>query len=413
MLLNIMAFPIFSLIRERIMINNVRQKNSLFKMMWLAIYGVGLCFGEMSLAADMPPVIKIGHAGPLTGVLAHVGKENENGVRLAIEEINATGGVLVNGVKYQLALVPEDDKADPAVAVEAAKRLVAAGVVGVIGHLNSGSSIAAKPVYAMASVAQISPASTNPKYTQEGQKSLGGFVTSFRVVANDTLQGKALVNYASAAMQIKRIALIDDGTDYGKGLADQVEQTARDQGVQVVGRLSVSWEDLDFEEVIKNLTKDKPEVVFFGGVDDTAAGIAIQMKAMGTSAKLMSGDGTCTGRFIEIAKEAADVLICSEAGAPLEKLPQGVAFAQKYKERFRMPMQIYGALAYDATYALVEAIKRANQNDRDSLLINMPSISYEGVSGLVKFQPDGERENAPISIYQVSNGKKLFLTTLQ
>src|SRR5574341_1724790 len=211
---------------------------------------------------DAPPsgatVIKIGQVSPLTGPQAHLGKDNDNGARLAIEEMNAKG-VTLGGAKVKFELVSEDDQADPKTGTIVAQKLVDAKVAGVIGHLNSGTTIPASKIYHAAGIPQISPSATNPKYTQQGYRG------AFRVMANDVQQGKVLGEYAVGKLAAKKIAIIDDRTAYGQGLADEFEKAAKAGGAQIVAREFTNDKATDFAAILTTLKALKPEVIFFGG----------------------------------------------------------------------------------------------------------------------------------------------------
>jgi branched-chain amino acid transport system substrate-binding protein len=168
-------------------------------------------------------VVKIGHVGPLTGPIAHLGKDNENGARLAIDDLNERK-VKIGGQEIKFELLPEDDASDPKQGTAVAQKLVDAKVAGVIGHLNSGTTIPASKIYHDAGIAQISPSATNPKYT------LQGFNTTFRVVAHDGQLGGTLGRYAVAQLKGKSIAIIDDRTAYGQGVADEFEKAVKAAG---------------------------------------------------------------------------------------------------------------------------------------------------------------------------------------
>src|SRR6476661_817091 len=167
--------------------------------------------------------VKIGTASPLTGPQAHIGIDIRNGVQLGVDDANAAG-VEIGGRKVKLELIAEDDEANPTKAQTVAQKFVDAKVVAVVGHFNSGASIPASKVYSDAGIPQISPSSTNPKYT------LQGFKTTFRVVANDLQQGKVLGEYAVKKLGAKSVAIIDDRTAYGQGLADEVEKAVKASG---------------------------------------------------------------------------------------------------------------------------------------------------------------------------------------
>jgi branched-chain amino acid transport system substrate-binding protein len=350
-------------------------------------------------------VIKIGHVAPLTGGIAHLGKDNENGARLAVDEINAAGGLEVGGKKYKLELLAEDDKADPKEGTLAAQKLVDAGVVAVVGHLNSGTTIPASKIYADANVVQVSPSATNPKYTEQG------FKTAFRVVANDNQQGAVLANYAATEMKAKTIAIVDDRTAYGQGLADVVEKVAKEKGVKVVAREFATDKTTDFNAILTKIRAAKPDVVMYGGMDATAGPMAKQMKQLGIKSKLLAGDGVCSPEFIKLAGDAADILTCSMAGEAVEKLAKGEEFKAKYKAKFNSDVQVYAPYAYDAVYVIAEAIKRAGKVDKAAIVAAMPATNYTGVTGQIAFDEKGDIKNGAISMFNVKDGKLNYIST--
>lgn len=356
-------------------------------------------------AAAPAEVIKIGHVAPLTGGIAHLGKDNENGARMAVDEINAAGGLDVGGKKYKLELLAEDDKADPKEGTLAAQKLVDAGVVAVVGHLNSGTSIPASKIYADANVVQVSPSATNPKLTEQG------FKTTFRVVANDNQQGSVLANYAATEMKAKTIAIVDDRTAYGQGLADVVEKVAKEKGLKVVAREFATDKTTDFNAILTKIRAAKPDVVMYGGMDATAGPMAKQMKQLGIKSKLLAGDGVCSPEFIKLAGDAADILTCSMAGEAVEKLAKGEEFKAKYKAKFNQDVQIYSPYSYDAVYVIADAIKRAGKVDKAAIVAAMPATNYTGVTGQIAFDEKGDIKNGAISMFSVKDGKLNYIST--
>ena len=362
---------------------------------------------EAPKAAPAPAVVKIGHVAPLTGGIAHLGKDNENGARMAVDEINAAGGVDAGGTKVKLELVAEDDKADPKEGTLAAQKLVDAGVVAVVGHLNSGTSIPASKIYSDASITQISPSATNPRYTEQG------FKTTFRVVANDNQQGAVLANFAATEMKAKTIAIIDDRTAYGQGLADVVERVAKEKNLKVVAREFTNDKATDFNAILTKVRAAKPDVVMYGGMDATAGPMAKQMKQLGIKAPLLAGDGVCSPEFIKLAGDAAGVLTCSMAGEAVEKLAKGADFTAKYKAKFNQDVQVYSPYSYDAVYVIADAIKRAGKADRAAITAAMPATNYPGVTGTIAFDEKGDIKGGAISMFNVKEGKLNYLSTVR
>ncbi len=351
-------------------------------------------------------VVKIGHAGPLTGGIAHLGKDNENGARLAVEEIN-TQGLTIDGRKIRLQLDAQDDAADPKVGTEVAEKFVDDHVVAVVGHLNSGVSIPASKIYSDAGIVQISPSSTNPGYTKQG------FKTTYRVVATDAQQGPALANYATKALGAKRIAIVDDSTVYGAGLADEFAKTVQASGAKIVARETTNDKATEFEAILRKIKRVQPDVIMFGGMDATGGPFTKQAAALGIRAKILGGDGVCTDKVGELAGTAVQNLVCSEAGLALSKMDKGADFEKKYVDRFHTPVQIYAPFTYDAVYVIVDAMKRANSIEAPKVLAAMPSTDYNGVIGHIAFDDKGDLKESAITLYDFKAGKKAVLDVVK
>ena len=375
--------------------------------LWTVVIAALALAGCKPGGADQGPVIRIGSVAPLTGEIAHLGKDNENGARMAVDDINAAGGVKLGDKTYRLELLGEDDKADPKEGTLAAQKLVDEGVVAVVGHLNSGTSIPASRIYADANVVQVSPSSTNPKYT------LQGFRTTYRVLANDNQQGSVLANFAAEDMKAKRVAIVDDRTQYGQGLADVFERVIKDKGVDVIDREFTTNKATDFNAILTKIRSMKPDLLMFGGMDSVAAPMAKQMKELGMKAPMLAGDGSCDPSFISIAGDASGVLTCSMAGRAIEKMPKGDDFAKRYKAKFGTEVKLYSPYSYDAVYAIVDALKRAGRPDRQALVEAMPKTSIDGVTGHIEFDEHGDLKNGEISVYTVRDAKLNLLASFR
>ncbi|MFL9892451.1 amino acid/amide ABC transporter substrate-binding protein, HAAT family [Burkholderia sp. WP9] len=360
----------------------------------------------VSAPAIEATIVKIGHAAPLTGGIAHLGKDNENGARLAVEEIN-TQGLTIDGHKIQLVLDAQDDAADPKTGTAVAQKLVDDHVVAVVGHLNSGVSIPASKIYSDASIVQISPSSTNPAYTQQG------FKTTYRVVATDAQQGPALADYATKALGAKRIAVVDDATAYGKGLADEFAKTVQASGAKIVAREATNDRATDFRAILTKIKSVQPDVIMFGGMDATGGPFTKQAAALGIRAKILGGDGVCTDKVGELAGTAVQNLVCSEAGLALSKMDKGADFEKKYEDRFHTPVQIYAPFTYDAVYVIVDAMKRANSIEAPKVLAAMPSTDYNGLIGHIAFDDKGDLKEGAITLYDFKDGKKTVLDVVK
>ncbi|MBU1664088.1 MAG: branched-chain amino acid ABC transporter substrate-binding protein [Gammaproteobacteria bacterium] len=350
-------------------------------------------------------VIKIGSVAPLTGPQTHIGKDNENGARLAVDEINAKG-LELGGKKVTLELFGEDDQAEPKTATIVAQKLVDAGVVAVIGHLNSGTTIPASKIYHDAGIPQISPSATAVAYTAQG------YNTAYRVMANDAQQGKALGQFAVNKMGAKRIAIIDDRTAYGQGLAGEFEKAATAAGGEIVAHEFTNDRATDFNAILTSIKGKTPDLVFFGGMDPQGGPMARQLKRLGLTAKLLGGDGLQNANFVKLAGADAEGVVASSPGLPIDSMPGGPEFRKKFEAKYGV-IQVYAPYAYDAVYALVEAMKRANSAEPAKVLAELPKTDLRGVSGPIKFDAKGDTQGGAITLYEVKNGAWQVLETVK
>ena len=382
------------------------MKSAIAAAATLVLFGCGKG-GDKTAATPVDGVeVKIGHVAPLTGPIAHLGKDNENGARLAIEEINKSG-LTIDGKKVVLTLVPEDDAEDPKTATQVAQKLVDAKVVGVVGHLNSGTSIPASKIYSDAGITQVSPSATNPDFTNQG------FKTTYRLVATDAQQGPALANYVVNTLKAKTVAIIDDSTQYGKGLADEFEKTIKAAGVKVVTREASNNKATDFKAILTKVKGKKPDVIMYGGMDATGGPLTKQAAELGIKAKVVGGDGMCTEKLAELAGDAVINVTCSEAGMALSKMAQGADFQKRYKERFNADVQIYAPFTYDAVYVLVDSMKRANSADPAKILAAMPDTKMNGLVGNIAFDNKGDMKEGVITLYDFKDKKKTVLDVIK
>jgi branched-chain amino acid transport system substrate-binding protein len=364
----------------------------------LAAFG---CLGNSAMAQEQ--VVKIGHVGPVSGAIAHLGKDNEYGARLAIEELNAKG-VSIGGKKIKFELVAEDDAADPKQGTAAAQKLVDAKISGVIGHLNSGTTIPASKIYSDAGIPQISPSATNPKYTRQGYK------TAFRVVADDVHLGGTLGRYAVKELKGKSIAVIDDRTAYGQGVAEEFEKAVKAAGGNLIGHEFTTDKSTDFMPILTTLKGKKPDIIFFGGMDAVGGPMLKQMKSLGITAKFMGGDGICTTELVKLAGDAmADgQVICAEAGGVDGALKKGMDdFGVKFKKRFNDDVKLYSPYVYDAVNVMVDAMQRAKSTEPAKYLPELAKTSgYKGVTGTIAFDAKGDIKNGALTLYTYKAGKR-------
>ncbi len=371
----------------------------------LPIVAAAVAFvGGTASAQDM--VVKIGHVAPTSGGIAHLGKDNENGARMAIDELNAKG-VTIGGKKAKFELLAEDDAGDPKQGTAAAQKLVDAKVNGVIGHLNSGTSIPASKIYSDAGIPQISPSATNPKFTRNGYK------TTFRVVADDVHLGGTLGKYAVKQLKGKSIAVIDDRTAYGQGVADEFEKGVKGSGGKTVAREFTNDKATDFTAILTSIKAKKPDIVFFGGMDAVAGPMLRQMKQLGINAKFMGGDGICSGELPKLAAGtmADDQVVCAEAGGIDSKDAAAVKsmtdFKAKFKTKFNADVQIYSPYVYDALNLMVAAMVKAGSAEPAKYLpVLAKTEGYKGVTGTISFDNKGDIKNGALTLHSYKGDKQ-------
>lgn len=354
-------------------------------------------------AQDM--VVKIGHVAPMSGQQAFYGKDNENGARMAIEDLNAKG-VTIGGKKVKLELVAEDDAADPKQGTAAAQKLCDSKVNGVVGHLNSGTTIPASSVYNQCGVPMITPSATNPKLTQQGFKNV------FRLLANDNALGAGLALHAVNNLKLKKVAIIDDRTAYGQGVAEVFKKTAMARGMQVVDEQYTNDKATDFMAILTAIKSKGPDAVFYGGMAPQAGPMLRQMDQLGLgNLKFFGGDGVCVDGlpgFASNTKALAGV-VCAEGGASLDKMPGGKAWKARYDAKFPNQFQVYSPYVYDAVHVLVDAMVRAGSADPKVYTAKLFDTNYQGVTTKVGFEADGELKNPAMTLYVFKDGKKVPL----
>jgi len=358
-----------------------------------------------TMAAAQDQVVKLGHVAPMSGAQASYGKDNENGARMAIEDLNAQG-VTIGGKKVKFELMAEDDAADPKQGTAAAQKLCDSKVAGVIGHLNSGTTIPASKVYNDCGIPMVTGAATNPNLTKPGYK------TTFRIIANDNALGAGLAAYAAETLKLKSVAIVDDRTAYGQGVAAVFKKVAAEKGIKVVDEQFTTDKATDFMAILTAIKSKNPDAIFFGGMHPQAAPMLRQMEQLGMgNVKYFGGDGICTQEIIQLvagAKTLANV-VCAEGGASLDKMPGGKAWKAKYDAKYPGQFQVYSPYTYDATFLIVDAMKRANSTDPKVYVNELAKSNFKGVTANIAFEPNGEMKNPAISLYVYRDGKKVPL----
>ncbi|MGB3449657.1 MAG: branched-chain amino acid ABC transporter substrate-binding protein [Giesbergeria sp.] len=357
------------------------------------------------LASAQEQVVKIGHVAPVSGAQAHYGKDNENGARMAIEDINAKG-VTIGGKKIKFELQAEDDAADPKQGTAAAQKLCDSKVVGVVGHLNSGTTIPASKVYNDCGIPMVTGAATNPTLTKPGYK------TTFRIISNDNALGAGLAAYAHDVLKLKTVAIVDDRTAYGQGVANVFKKVAAELGMKVVDEQFTTDKATDFMAILTAIKAKNPDGIFFGGMDPQAGPMLRQMEQLGMSnTKYFGGDGVCTSEIAKLAAGAKTLsnVICAEGGASLAKMPGGVEWKKRYDAKYPGQFQVYSPYTYDATSLLVDAMKRADSVDPKVYTPELAKSNFKGVTANIAFESNGEMKNPAITLYKYVDGKKTAL----
>ncbi len=355
----------------------------------------------MASAQDVQ-VVKIGHVGPVSGAQAHYGKDNENGVRMAIEDLNAQN-LTIGGKRVRFEIQAEDDAADPKQGTAAAQKLCDAKVAGVVGHLNSGTTIPASKVYNDCGIPHVTGAATNPNLTRPGYK------TTYRIIANDNALGAGLAFYAADALKLKRVAIVDDRTAYGQGVAEVFKRTAASKGIQVVDEQFTTDKATDFMAILTAIKAKNPDGIFYGGMDPQAGPMLRQMEQLGmANVKFFGGDGICTSEIAKLAGGAKTLtnVVCAEGGASLAKMPGGDAWKKRYDAKYPNQFQVYSPYTYDATFVLVDAMKRANSVDPKVYTPKLIETNFKGITANIAFEPNGELKNPAMTLYVYKDGKK-------
>ena len=355
-------------------------------------------------------VVTIAHVGPTSGAIAHLGKDNENGAKMAVEELNAKG-VTIGGQKVTLRLMTEDDAADPKQGTAVAQKLADAKVVGVVGHLNSGTTIPASRIYSDAGIPQVSPSATNPKYTRQG------FKTAFRMVADDVHLGSTLGKYAVSTLKGKAIAVIDDRTAYGQGVAQEFTKAVEAAGGTVVAKEFTTDKATDFNSILTTIKGKKADVVFFGGMDAVAGPMLPQMKSLGINAKFMGGDGICSTELVKLGGDAIadNQVYCAEAGGVEGKGKASMdKFKADFKAKFGTEVQVYAPYVYDGVNVMVAAMVKAGSSDPAKYLpVLAATKDYQGVTGPITFDEKGDIKNGALTLKTVKGGKLTDLAVIR
>jgi ABC-type branched-subunit amino acid transport system substrate-binding protein len=368
------------------------------------IISAAVLLGMAGTAAAQEMTVKIGHSGPLSGAQSFSGKDNENGVRLAIEELNAKP-ITIGGKKVKFELLSEDDQADPKSGVNVAQKLIDSGVKYVVGPYNSGVTIPASRVYNDAGVV-VATVASNPKITEQGYKNL------YRINASDSQLGGKMALYAAKELKLKNVGVIDDRTAFGQGVAEEFKKQAKTSGLNVVAHEFTNDKASDFTAILTSMKAKKVEAIFYGGYAPQGGPMARQMKQLGLNAKLLGGDTICVAEMGKLGGDAVgENVLCAQGGAILDKAAAGPEFKAKYKKRFNQDPDVYAASFYDGMQMYAEAMKKADSVDVPKVAAELVKGSYKGVAGTYAFDEKGNMKQSPVTVFTFKNGQPTPLSS--
>ena len=367
----------------------------------LALVAVSLASAHAA-DAEKPLVVRIAHGGPVSGPIAALGKDEENGVRMAIDELNARK-LQLGGRPVHWKLEAGDDAGDPGQATALARRFCDKKVAAVVGHLQSGTTLPAAKIYNECGIPNITPAATNPAITE------AGYDDTFRVIANDRAMVNALLDYAVKHQGVKRIAIVDDRTAYGQGIVKLFEAAAAERDVQIVDKQYTSDKATQFASILTTIKGRKPDAIFFGGLDAQAGLMLRQMSQLAMNQmKFLGGDAQCSERLPAMADKAPTLknVVCVMSGSSLGNMPGGLLWKQKYDQRFPGQYQVYSPYAYDATMVLAQAMLSADSAQAEAYLPRLRQTRHDGVTGTIAFDSQGELQNPRVTLYGYDSGER-------
>nr|WP_201641587.1 branched-chain amino acid ABC transporter substrate-binding protein [Paraburkholderia metrosideri] len=375
------------------------------KQIALAATAAALGLSGATALAQQAQDVKIGFAAPLTGGQAHYGADFRSGVTLAIEDFNATKPV-IGGKPVHFVLDAADDQADPRTGTTVAQKLVDDGVAAVIGHFNSGTSIPAAPIYAKAGIPELATA-TAPAYTAQG------LATTFRLVTSDSQQGGVLGEYVVKDLKFRRFAIVDDRTAYGQGVAEEFAKAVKAAGGTIVAQEFTNDKAVDFRAILTHIKQSDADAIFYGGADTQAAPFLKQMRTLAVKGTLIGPDMIHSDELLKIAGPAAEGALASSGGSPLDKMPGGKSYVERYKKRFGNEVELYSPYAYDGTMAVLNAMKKADSVDPHKYLPVLKATQMKGVTtNELAYDDRGDLKYGGVTVYKVTNGKWAALQTV-
>ena len=370
----------------------------------LGMVSLGMALLALAAPSHAADTLKLGLLGPLSGPNAFAGKDNENGARLAVEELNAAG-VKVAGTPLRFDLHSEDDQGDPRAGMQAAQKLVDGGVRFVLGPYNSGVAIPASRVFNNAGVL-MATVGTNPGITRMG------YPLVLRMVPSDAQIGAAVARHAARALKLRSVAVIDDRSAYGQGIASEFARQARASGLRVAAHEFTSDKASDFSAILTSLKAKKVDAIFFGGYAAQAAPMARQMRQLGLKARLLGGDTLCSPEMAKLGGDAVDErVLCAQGGAPLERQRAGVAFQQRYLARFGRKPDVYAVYFYDQVKFIAQAMRASNSTDPSVVAAAMRASRYDGAAGVMAYDKLGNQKHSAVTLFSFRRGVPVALSS--
>ena len=359
----------------------------------LSTLALALSMTVTGFAAD---TIKLGVAGPHSGDLAPYGIPAMKAAQLVVRDINAKGGVLGK----QVELLIQDDQCKPEIATNTATKLVSDGVNVVLGHICSGATKAALGIYKDAKIPVMSPSATNPPLTQSGD-----YPNFFRTIASDDMQAKLAVDYAINKLGVKKVAVLHDKGDYGKGFAEFAKQYLDASGkVEVVLFEGITPGAMDYSSIVQKVRKNDADALIFGGYHPEASKLVAQMKRKRLKTVFISDDGVKDDSFLKVAGDAAEGAYVT-GPRDLSKIPLNAAATAEYKAEYGGEPGAFFQEGYSAALALLNAIQKAGSTDYDAVTNALRTEYVDTPVGRIKFDSKGDAEGVGFSVYQVKNGE--------
>ena len=342
-------------------------------------------------------VITIAAVAPITGKYAEMGIDLLAGIKMAVEEKNEKGGI--NGTK--IILLEADDKASPKDAVSVAQMMINnKDILGVVGHMNSGTTLAVSPVYSQAGMPLIMPVPTNPDITKQNFKNL------FRIPITDDKQGSAIINFVLDKMKLDKVAIVHNKQAYGEGLAKEAEKTLKNRRNKPLIFLGVNADDQDFKPVILKVKALSPKVVFFGGDYAEAALFIKQSRESGLNVPFVMGDGSFNSKLIEITGKASEGCIITNIAPMTAPGDKAKDFYQKFEKKHNK-IVAFAPLGYVSATILIDAIEKTQTKNREGVLkvLSDPNYSYDSILGKFAFEPNGDSKGDRIFFHEIKDGK--------